>query len=1458
MGRRDEFSRATRNKLGQQVGWCCSRPGCPARTVAADVTGEGEIMLGRAAHITAAAPGGPRYNPRLTPEKRKNKNNGIWLCVPCSTLIDEDENAYPESMLREWKKKAQKKARLELMLTQQPTAAGFQFGADEVADVLEPVTTAALARLDTLRRISAWPVHPVPLELRLLDSTESHSFTPEKFAAVLETYDDAALIAAPGSGKTTTMIQIATAITNRGASVAAVILLAEWATGVEPFLRSLTQQAGFRDIPATNIELLARCGRLVLLLDGWNELDDNGRRRARAQLNELKREFPDIQFVVSSRHHEHDAPVQEPAITLGTLDRRQQLEIATALRGPEGQALLDHAWRIPGLRELIEIPLYLSVLLDQTPGSRLPTTKDELLADFAAKHDNNPEHAQTIRTELHDLHQHFMAALAKRATELQTTALSADAARATIVNAQRQLMESRQQIAAIGAPHVIDILARSHLIARYAGGSVGFHHHQFQEWYASQYVEQQLVANLTGNPESLRVLREDIFDLPVWEEPVLFACERLSRRDEEGVRAVAAGIIQAVAIDPVFAGELIFRSSDATWELVRDETIRFARRWLSVAPHGRAKDLMVATGKAEFAEDLWPLIADEDDRNSAYEVLRAGPRFRPSVLGPDPRARLQTLPEEARARIASEIVHRSAMDGLELATQLAAADDSVVVKIAVADALSFRRATRMVSELLSDAPQPVWEHVAREWAPDDFDDDALVGRLVAERQRLDAMAIDPRDHLYRVIREGGENAELQVEALVAQLQFGGREDRNRDIVYEASKKFPAAVARGLLVRVERGDGVPYGTDEILRESQIVIEEGPIAEAVLGTREGDAKAGIAVSGPGVVGTLIDNLLRVDRALAEAKRNGAPRDKALADEHLRLSHLIGDSRAKSVALAVIERAAIADPLSIGSLSDVLLRHGRGVDETSLQLPDAEREQLQDVLIQWSEALLIDPEATRHQMAALTKAMTRVPSDHILDALAALLAEDLRRLTAESEATASARAAHRPPPQQVQMHWNSQYARALIAIGSERAVQLAMSYLDHPIFAIDAAHILVAIAAGPEPRDENKPYRSGPDFEAAHDNFVKRRDGVFRDTEPYVDSILAAARNAAASGEAHDVQRSLQLAAVALRLHYSNKRGEIDWFLALAAPDLQKQRLLVSMAVAGEVVPLELLNSGIDQLLADVEANRWMQDEREGWRYGEWLQLVPFSETPEAVLTMLDRIPARRISVEHMSGTVRALGFSPFERAEQVLAELARRDTNMFFDYIWLSAVARRGTESMGLRLLELLDVAAGVEDRGHRMRLYGVLAALSRKYERVREAVHAKFECEAPGRAKIILERAIANDHSEAGVILLLRISAADRKAMRNTALYEALQNVLVAQRPSSNFHGNQEMYALPAGRLRRMLFDIVLGGNDAEVVLATACLEEIDEIRDRYGATDTDRRHPHIQSGAPWPRLSAED
>jgi hypothetical protein len=84
-------------------------------TVGANAAQDGIVTIGVAAHICAASAGGPRYDPLQTPEQRRGKENGIWLCQNCGKLIDSDEAKFTEEVLRRWKRDAQERALRELV-----------------------------------------------------------------------------------------------------------------------------------------------------------------------------------------------------------------------------------------------------------------------------------------------------------------------------------------------------------------------------------------------------------------------------------------------------------------------------------------------------------------------------------------------------------------------------------------------------------------------------------------------------------------------------------------------------------------------------------------------------------------------------------------------------------------------------------------------------------------------------------------------------------------------------------------------------------------------------------------------------------------------------------------------------------------------------------------------------------------------------------------------------------------------------------------------------------------------------------------------------------------------------------------------------------------------------------------------------------------------------------------------
>jgi hypothetical protein len=80
----------------------------------------GTINVGVAAHISAAAAGGPRYDPTLSPEQRSDISNAIWLCQNCAKLVDNDPQYYTIEVLRLWKSLAEAVARTEVGKTLAP------------------------------------------------------------------------------------------------------------------------------------------------------------------------------------------------------------------------------------------------------------------------------------------------------------------------------------------------------------------------------------------------------------------------------------------------------------------------------------------------------------------------------------------------------------------------------------------------------------------------------------------------------------------------------------------------------------------------------------------------------------------------------------------------------------------------------------------------------------------------------------------------------------------------------------------------------------------------------------------------------------------------------------------------------------------------------------------------------------------------------------------------------------------------------------------------------------------------------------------------------------------------------------------------------------------------------------------------------------------------------------------
>lgn len=103
---RDDFSTSTKDKAAKRSAYRCAFCGKPTIGPSFE-NNEAVSNTGVAAHVCAAAPGGKRYDPNMTPEQRKSIDNCVWMCQTHAHLIDTDEVKYSVAVLKDMKQKAE-------------------------------------------------------------------------------------------------------------------------------------------------------------------------------------------------------------------------------------------------------------------------------------------------------------------------------------------------------------------------------------------------------------------------------------------------------------------------------------------------------------------------------------------------------------------------------------------------------------------------------------------------------------------------------------------------------------------------------------------------------------------------------------------------------------------------------------------------------------------------------------------------------------------------------------------------------------------------------------------------------------------------------------------------------------------------------------------------------------------------------------------------------------------------------------------------------------------------------------------------------------------------------------------------------------------------------------------------------------------------------------------------------
>lgn len=1407
---------------------------------------EGVIDLGEAAHIHAASPRGARFDENQTPEQRKHISNGIYLCRICARSIDDDPGSFPAGELKRWKAEARRTSFLEATRGQSLYAPTPSASVKELT-----LRVADQARVDVRSFMAGprWPEYPVKLDLHLLEHGERSTFNADSLATASASFNDLVVVAPPGTGKSTSLIQITDAVIEAQGIPSAFVRLSGWASsGFTNAFGVLAERRAFRGTSADDLASLAAEGALCLAFDGWNELSDDLQQRAGEEISELRRQYPALRLILSTRRQAIQVPLDGPIVEIAPLTDNQQLEISTARRGEEGRSLVDQAWRTPGLRELVTIPFYLDALLKRVSGAKLPTTRNQALELLVSEHEADSANAAAFRSRLHNEQGRLLAGLALRATTNQALDLSEGEA-ATVIGAVRADLISRGPSSSFPEPlEIVDLLVDRHCLVREAGNppTIAFQHQQIQEWYASRGVAQVMLETVR-QPAAVARLMRDFLNVHWWEEPILFACEQLSASGEAGEVAVADAIANALEIDPVLGAEMIYRSSEAVWARVKDRVIQFVERWHKPGAIDRAFRFMMTSARPEFADVVWPLITGNDEQTQLH-AIRMARRFRVRLLGEAPEARIQELPEKVRRHLLSEIARAGGYDGMQLATTIASRDPDTETRYDVIQSLDFRSADHFVAKMVEQADQALWDRLAAETYPESLADPAADATLQAMRTAKGRRTETTDQMLYRFLhaRPGSRDLE-EARKLIASAEYPVKGDR---AMAEFVRRFPQELGPAALERLEAGLEVPSGLEEALQGTALVSDAPAVAQSMLLVPEQDydpkGAAAAGVAGEASVRRLLQAYVDADAAI---DRDVRPYPEPLIKAFHRYERLLAKVNPTRLVTVVQERAGETDPHRIGLLAGVIASAGGPLYETP-ELQVSSNDDLASQLVTWSERLLSANNGTRGQLAQVADAIGKVGSATTIPILKRLLAADLqKRAAARAERAAGQRGGPYGPEETTDN--TGLFARAFAAIGGAESVAFLIESLADLEFGHEAALALLTIwerTVGPVAA--HKPFFA---FSMSRQQLLDRqRRRVSPRVHIFARPILEVVERLSAEGATEAEQaHAFRLASIALAFPHGDDTAFSGRLLDLPGHRAGKLRLLISMVAAGLILSADRLLAGVELLYEDAKAQRWLI-EGEQSELRNWLHLFAYCDRPEAALDLIAKLPDYEQTPWSLRSFTTGLARNPSSAAEGLLKSLSERDPRFFDDHEWRAAVIAQGT----LTAIDILLDGFAAKPDGGRQDAHDFarhLALLMDRDASIREAIYDRFAKATSAPVANILEEAIRDVVDEEGIVRLIERYAADGRGFKQGSLSYALERLALGERASDAQSGWREVTGVPLTSLRRRLFAMTAEPG-ARAELAKTALIQIDRVRDDYGSVEGEPRHPDIDAGRPWPMV----
>ena len=520
----------------------------------------------------------------------------------------------------------------------------------------------------------------------------------------------------PGAGKTISLLQIADYLLDKNSHLIPIFIsLSEWSNRQVDLMIFLSEELSPFDKTVTEEEIsfLYSEGKIVLLLNGWNEVSQSTIFNFTQEFKRIVRNSPPTPFVISSRETELPLPfVESTVFYLVPLNRNQRNEIIRNHKIVNEDLIINQIDSNPNLYEIAQAPLYLTALIKIfSKHGVLPRSRYQILKELLKP--STSEHEVALRNEsTYGFHNPYLQNIAYSFVKGGVTGSTQSEIISNIADSNAYLYDSCKRGQIPNANDVLNTLTDHHLLMRPIDdkGLFRFNHQQFQELYAAEKLYEDL-KNILNSKSSKDIARFkiEIINNQQWEESIIFLVEKLSFdcNDNKDFDILTDLIRWIIPIDLFFTSELVGIIREKIWVKIGKEISHLLRDFYNNGS-SRIKEYALscifATGSPDFSDIVIPLIENDDDqiRWSTYRIYEP---FPVTCLGDDWGSRFIQWDEKHQVEFVHEIGVYSYSGQASIIDQIIDMDTTNEVKIAVCEVLA---ANQIDDKLISILEESNW------------------------------------------------------------------------------------------------------------------------------------------------------------------------------------------------------------------------------------------------------------------------------------------------------------------------------------------------------------------------------------------------------------------------------------------------------------------------------------------------------------------------------------------------------------------------------------------------------------------------------------------------------------------------------------------------------------------------------------------------------------------------------